>query len=372
MKIQKTRVLFTAEQNERMLSMLPGDVDPERIVFWDIETTGFSRQYDSIYLMGYFYWEGHQPYIEQHLAASTAEEIQLLELFLEKLGEFDAVVSFNGDTFDIPFVKERLRQMRVSGDLSEFRSVDLYKQYRPYASFFGWENCKLKSIECFLDLERRDTMTGGELIEVFYEYSRTDDSQLEKTLLLHNYEDILNLPSLLQIDAYIRFLRECPVSGIRLEPGDGENLKLGFLMEEGAPLKLDTCFCPQKKSVPMRLETDCQKPMIDLTVPFCQDTLRYYLPNYKEYYVLPSGNLLHKSVDTPPQKKTATRGECFIPKTGVFLPVPKPASWQGLHPFQRDYKEKVYYYELEELKKWIPRCTGEDRRVFLDQFLPFK
>ena len=371
MKVQKTRVPFSAEQNEWMLSMLPAGCDPERVVFWDIETTGFSRQYDSVYLMGYFYWEQHQPYIEQHLAASTTEEIELLELCLEKLGDFDVVISFNGDTFDVPFVKDRLQQMRVNGSFPSIQSWDLYKQYRPYASFFGWESCKLKSIERFLHLDRRDTMNGGELIEVFYEYSRTEDPQLEKTLLLHNYEDILNLPALLRIDAYVRYLQNCSVVDIQVKQEAEAQLSLSFLMSKASPLALKTCFYAQKKSVPIQLRTDYQESTLCLTIPLCQDTLRYYLPNYKEYYILPSGNLLHKSLDTPPQKKTATRAECYLPKEGTFLPIPKPTAWQGLHPFQYNYKDKQVYYDCEELNSWLPQRTEEERRLFLNQFLPF-
>lgn len=368
MKVIKELAPLSPQQNEALLAMLPAHVNPEKIVFWDIETTGFSRRYDSIYLMGYFYWEGRTPYLEQHLCSSTAEEIGLLENFLQKMDDFEVLVSFNGDTFDIPFVQERLKQMRVRGHLSEFRSMDLYKMYRPYASFFGWTNCKLKSIECFLNLERRDTMDGGELIEVFYEYSRTDDPGLQKTLLLHNYEDILNLPYLLKIQHYMDFLKSAAVTGLQVRP-QGQKMILDFTLSQNPPLSIQGQFLIHKKSVPVDLRTDCQKPHIELSVPIRTDTLRYYLPNYKEYYVLPSGQLMHKSLGTPPQKKAATKADCFLPRTGTFLPA--AGELEGLHPFRTDSRDKSIYLEIEELQRWLPQQEEAALQQFLQQYLPF-
>ena len=179
------------------------------------------------------------------------------------------------------------------------------------------------------------------------------------------------MPALLQIDAYVHYLQACSVIDIQIKQEADARFSFSFLMSEASPLKLETCFHVQKKSVPIQLRTDYQEPTLCLTIPFCQDTLRYYLPNYKEYFILPSGNLLHKSLDPPPQRKTATRAECYLPKEGIFIPIPKPAGWCGLHPFQYDYKDKQVYYDYEELSSWLPHCTEEERRLFLNQFLPF-
>ncbi len=136
MRVYKEGAPLTPQQNEELLEMLPKGTDPERVLFWDIETTGFSRKYDSIYLMGYFYWEGCRPIIEQHLASSTTDELALLESFLQKMDDYELLVTFNGNAFDIPFVRERLRVMRISrGSSGPFSSLDLYKLYRPYAPF---------------------------------------------------------------------------------------------------------------------------------------------------------------------------------------------------------------------------------------------
>ena len=47
MRVYKEGAPLTPQQNEELLEMLPKGTDPERVLFWDIETTGFSRKYDS-------------------------------------------------------------------------------------------------------------------------------------------------------------------------------------------------------------------------------------------------------------------------------------------------------------------------------------
>ena len=370
MRVYKENAPLTPQQNEELLEMLPKDTDPERVLFWDIETTGFSRKYDSIYLMGYFYWEGRRPMIEQHLAASTADELALLESFLQKMDDYELLVTFNGDAFDIPFVRERLRTMRISGELHPFSSLDLYKLYRPYAPFFRWDSCKPKALERFLGIDREDRMDGGELIEVFYEYSRTEDKRLEKALLLHNYEDILNLPILLRIQKYVDYLKQETVQSLSLSP-DGPEVRLSFVMNQTAPLSISTQYFIHKKSVPIRLETDRDDSHIHFWIPVYTGTLRYYLPNYKEYYVLPSGELLHKSLDTPPVRRTATREEGCIAKAGDFIAIAQVDLPQGLHPFRAECRDKNLYVELSELTRWSQSASEHSLSALLRYLLPF-
>ena len=322
MRVYKESAPLTPQQNEELLEMLPKGTDPERVLFWDIETTGFSRKYDSIYLMGYFYWEGRRPMIEQHLASSTADELALLESFLQKMDDYELLVTFNGDAFDIPFVRERLRVMRIPGELRPFSSLDLYKLYRPYASFFRWDSCKLKALERFLGIDREDLMDGGELIEVFYEYSRTDNKGLEKMLLLHNYEDILNLPVLLRIQKYMDFLKQETAQSLSLSP-DGQELRLTFTMNRTSPLSIST-----------------------------------------QYFV-------HKSLDTPPVRRTATREEGCIAKTGEFIAAAQVNLPQGLHPFRAECRNKNLYIELSELTRWLQNASEENLSALMRSLLPF-
>lgn len=62
-----------------------------------------------------------------------------------------------------------------------------------------------KSIEAFLGIDREDKYSGGELINVYYEYLAQKDAEKLSLLLTHNYEDVLGMTKLLSILSY----KEC-------------------------------------------------------------------------------------------------------------------------------------------------------------------
>lgn len=362
----KIPVSLSAEQNEKLLSLLPPGTGPERIVFWDIETTGLSRIYDSVYLMGYLYWEGRQMYIEQHLASALSDEPAILRDFVDKSEYFEKIVTFNGDTFDMPFVRERLRRLHIPGEISAMQSVDLYREFRPYASLLGLPDCKLKTVERFLRIERHDVMSGGELISVYDEYIRTDSPDLEKILLLHNYEDILHLPELLPVQSLIRCLYRTEICSCSAIQQSG-SVTLTFRTSDTVPLCIRTTYPHKKLQFPVTLETDGLQ--ISLTVPLFSGTLRYYIPNYKDYILLPDGTPQLKTFSVPVAEK-ATRSNCFLQREGAFLAFPGQTELPaGLHLFRQDLRDRKQYLLLEELPVFLSAAGPEDLRSLLTFFL---
>ena len=205
MRIIESALKKSAEERERLLEVWELLGNPSRTVFMDIETTGFSRTYDTVYLIGLAFYRGGEFRVRPYLAAAEADEAKVLKSAVEDMMDFDTVVTYNGDMFDLPFIRERAKRMRVWTDEMQrwdmhVDSIDLLRRYRRYQSFFGWPNLKLKTVEACLGISRQDPFDGGQLIEVFYEYTRTDDERLESVLLLHNYEDIVNLLELLKAE----------------------------------------------------------------------------------------------------------------------------------------------------------------------------
>ena len=202
MKTVTDHLTIGAEQKERwirQIRLLTGGQDPKDAVFMDIETTGFNRTYDTVYLVGYLYYEGGEFFLEQHLIESVREEPSLVEAFCEKLKGFKTIITFNGDMFDLPFMENRHHLLHVTAAFPSLVSIDLYRRYRPYVKTFGWENGKLKTIERFLGIYREDVFSGGELIEVYKEYvgkkkfAPEEAERLKEMLLLHNEEDITDM-----------------------------------------------------------------------------------------------------------------------------------------------------------------------------------
>ena len=85
----------------------------DKVIFFDIETTGFSRKYCNIYLIGCMYYAGEQLMYTQWLAENFNDEANVLMAFNKFIKDFDTIIHFNGNSFDIPFVKERGEKIYV-------------------------------------------------------------------------------------------------------------------------------------------------------------------------------------------------------------------------------------------------------------------
>ena len=372
MKIIKRPVVLAAEEKAEWLEQIRRLGDPEKVFFMDIETTGFNRTYDSVYLTGFLYFEDGQFYLEQHLASDLRDEPEIVEAFCDRLSDAEQVITFNGEMFDFPFMENRHRTLHVTAPLPTYGSCDLLRRYRPYQTLFGWENCRLKTIERSLGVDREDVFTGGELIEVFETYALKQDPELEKVLLLHNYEDILNIPRLLRIDQFIAVLHQTPVEQVQVLDRFVDQVRLRIVLEEPLPLSVESDL-PYDRKYPetLHFKTEAFSPVVFLELPVHHQLLYHYLPDPDQYYYLPeSDSIIHKSLaDTlgAVKKRKATAKTCRIPKESDFLPV--RGEQEGLHTFRGEKKEPVVYFEKEEFQHWTEDACAEALTAFFHSLL---
>ena len=147
--------------------------DPEKLVFFDIETTGFSADYNIVYLIGCIWPEGDHLRFIQRFADTKAAEADVLTAFFYFLKDFRTLVHFNGDMFDIPFVTKRAKALKLTPAFDSVESVDIFRRIKPFKKLLGLPDMKQKTIERFLKIGREDLYNGGELIEVYLDYLRT-------------------------------------------------------------------------------------------------------------------------------------------------------------------------------------------------------
>lgn len=384
MRIIETILPQTARQAQDQLDAWRLLGDPEQVVFIDIETTGFSRLYDSIYLIGLVYLEEGHFVAKQYLAGSLADEVQVLEKALDQLQNFKIFVTYNGDMFDLPFIEERAKRLRVWRESDRklwesFRSVDLMRRYRIHQSFFGWSNMKLKTLEAFLGIDRRDPFDGGQLIEVFYEYARTDDERLEKVLLLHNYEDIVYLLPLLKIEQFMTGLKTAQIEEVRYE--DGQLLVMWdrpFSLSHHARMALNRKKRKDPDYPKAEFVFEAGNRCSRILLPWQCEPVYYYLPNAKDYYFLPEkGEIVHKSLafDVPSsERRKAKPCECLLSGQGSFVQaLPAIADLEEvagnlLRCYRRAYKDADVYVEETELKAWLDAQKPEVAAAWVRQF----
>lgn len=314
----------------------------EELLFFDIETTGFSGDSNTVYLIGCVYFEeGHARYI-QWFADTREAEAQVLESFFAFLKKYRTLIHFNGDTFDIPFLLKRCRALKLDHSFDGVESVDIYRRIKPYKKQLGLTSLKQKALEGFLGIGREDLYDGGQLIEVYEEYLRTKDSALLDLLLLHNADDLKGMPKLLPLLFYPDFFRQTfTLTELKKEAGESPRLLLTLSGDEATQLPV-----PVRGAVPSYAFM-ASGSFAKLSVRLYEGTLKYYYPNYKDYYYLIyEDTAVHKSVGEYVDRDArikATRETCYTKRSGVFLPQPKPL-WTP--EFKNSCKDKTGFFEF--------------------------
>ena len=97
---------------------------------------------------------------------------------------------------------EKAKILGVTLDFDKFIHIDLYKKAKKLKNFFKTENLKLKTLEEFFGLNRNDVFSGKELIDVYKEYMHLNDNKLKEILILHNFEDLQGMLTVINILAY--------------------------------------------------------------------------------------------------------------------------------------------------------------------------
>ena len=154
------------------------DFFKEETVFLDIETTGLSPRYSEITMIGLF--DGIET---KTMIKGINLDIPALKKELEK---YKLIVTFNGASFDIPFIEKQFPNL-----LPNIPNLDL----RTIANKIGLTG-GLKKIEKHLGIRRRkivDEFHGGDALTLWKTYRATGNDYYLNLLVEYNEEDIINL-----------------------------------------------------------------------------------------------------------------------------------------------------------------------------------
>ncbi len=127
------------------------------------------------------------------------KEKDLLKLFTEDLYKFDKIITYNGDSFDLPFINHKLNLYGVKSYIDKSKSFDLYRIIRANKDYLDLKNLKLKTIEESLGFFRKDIYSGFECIKFYHDYISSKDQILKKNILRHNYDDLVHMLDILSI-----------------------------------------------------------------------------------------------------------------------------------------------------------------------------
>lgn len=164
---------------------------PSDITFIDIETLGFFYMYP-VFLIGVLQFNEGQGVIRQFFARNYNEEAAILTELDDKLRNRGVLVSYNGRTFDIPYLKGRLRTYGMDDRFDAFHLDLLRHTRRTYRDVLP--DCRLVTVErCLLGDERNDDLPGSEAPEHYQLFLDTGNRELIEPVLKHNVYDLLTM-----------------------------------------------------------------------------------------------------------------------------------------------------------------------------------
>lgn len=356
--IKITKTLDAQPDSACICSLLPrldqAAAVAEQILFFDIETTGFSPKGTVCYLIGAVYCRKNTWQYTQWFARTPSAEPDMLHAFFEFTKAFRYLVHFNGNNFDLPYLDGRCRQLGIPNPLSGLASIDLYQQARAAGKLLNLDNYKQKTLEAFFGVIRKDLCSGKELIQCYRQYVsgillHENTEALKERLLLHNHEDICALPFLTPVLGYAGLCNgNGPVGNCPVQVKDTKD-------DAGVPVQdaLFTAELPSRLPVAVSYkkgpyDLTASDNMLCLRVRMHTGELKYFYPNYRDYYYLPAEDrAIHKSVAFYVDKHFRTQAKaanCYSKKSGLFLPQPTPAA----HPyFKTAYNDAQTYFEAD-------------------------
>lgn len=166
----------------------------EGLLFLDIETCGLAGE--PVFLVGCMVLAAGGPLLRFFLARDFPEEPALLALLNEWWRDFACVVTFNGNSFDLPFLRHRMRLHGVRPSPPPERLDLLHTSRRRWKG--DLPNCRLQTLErAILGRARHDDLPSAEVPRVFAEYAVSGDARLVVPILQHNALDLVSLAELL-------------------------------------------------------------------------------------------------------------------------------------------------------------------------------
>lgn len=337
----------------------------DKIAFFDIETTGFVADTTYLYLIGCIYIENGLLHMIQWFSEDIKEEALLIKSFFEFIKEYELLIHFNGTGFDIPYLTKKCELLKLDYSFNDIQSLDIYKKISPIKKFLKLNNYKQKTVESFLKVDREDTFSGGELIEVYQSYlgkrhienlrtlrghksanKSTDANSSDKAseadkllnaLLLHNEDDIKGLVRILPI-LYYCDLFEKPFHILQAGVDKGKfNIRIGYNFSLPIRISFGNDF----------IYINAYKESALITIDIYDGELKHFYDNYQDYYYLPDEDrAVHKSLAIYVDKDYRVRAKpsnCYTKKQGLFAPQYSPLISPS---FKKYHKDKTSFVEI--------------------------
>lgn len=166
----------------------------EDFLFFDIETMGLKDV--PVILIGMARISGGKINVTQYLATKFTEEKAMIHSFLSDLNDKTIFVSFNGRSFDMPYIRSRAYQYGIRRNLRHHHLDLLYFSRRTWGGKLP--NCRLQTLEKHLfNMERHEDVPSSQVPSFYKTYLETDNIGPLVPIVEHNKIDVITLARIL-------------------------------------------------------------------------------------------------------------------------------------------------------------------------------
>ena len=172
--------------------------------FFDLETCGLSNA--PVFLAGTMHWNGSDYVVRQYFARDYAEEAALVDELARYLAGFDTVISYNGKSYDVPFLADRALLHHVPFARPSHHVDLVHHARRRFAGVMP--NCRLVTLEEHVCGRRRvGDVPGSEIPELYHDFVKYGAAHRMIPVFHHNLLDVITM------DEILRALVQEPTTG---------------------------------------------------------------------------------------------------------------------------------------------------------------
>lgn len=176
-----------------LLSALKGN---ENFLFMDIETLGFKNV--PLILIGVGEITDDGIGVSQYLVRDLKEENAVLKGFISHTNKENIFVTFNGLSFDLPFIKSRMTYFGIKKRFADSHLDLLHFSRRRWGDELP--NCRLQTLEKYLfGMERCDDVPSSHVPEFYLTYRETGNIGPLVPIIDHNRDDVITLAKILSL-----------------------------------------------------------------------------------------------------------------------------------------------------------------------------
>lgn len=250
-------------------------------IFIDIETTGLSRTYSNIISITVLLFENDTYKIYQIFCQYKVDQPQALKYLKDLIKSKTYIITYNGNSFDIPFLSEKAEQNNINIDFVSLIKIDLYNYIKKFKNNIQTVDLKLKTVEKYFDIERNDTLSGKDVLTLYEAYQLEPRKEFSYLILKHNYEDVYNLPFVMNniIDLFddVLYLKDLIITINNKDIAVKKNM---LLCKFNVISNISKDFISHSMNYNMKLSLDSQTLEISMPLKFFSDE------NIKEFYYL--------------------------------------------------------------------------------------